>query len=29
MAAGIIYGAIKTKGFQRKLVQFDFPVDET
>ncbi|HEV2222333.1 MAG TPA: APC family permease [Candidatus Acidoferrales bacterium] len=29
MAAGIIYGAIKTKGFQRKLVQFDFPIDET
>ncbi len=29
MAAGIAYGAIKTKGFQRKLVQFDFPVDET
>ena len=29
MAAGIIYGAIKTKGFQGKLVQFDFPVDET
>ena len=28
MAAGIIYGAIKTKGFQRKLVQFDFPVDD-
>ncbi|MHB8487347.1 MAG: APC family permease [Candidatus Acidiferrales bacterium] len=29
MAAGIAYGAIKTKGFQRKLVQFDFPIDET
>lgn len=29
MAVGIIYGAIKTKGFQRKLVQFDFPIDET
>ncbi len=29
MAIGIIYGAVKTKGFQSKLVQFDFPVDET
>lgn len=29
MAAGIIYGAAKTKGFQRELVQFDFPMDET
>jgi len=29
MAVGIIYGAIKTRGFQSKLVQFDFPADET
>jgi putrescine importer len=29
MAVGIVYGAIKTKGFQSKLVQFDFPVDDT
>lgn len=29
MLAGIIYGAVKTKGFQGRLVQFDFPLDET
>jgi putrescine importer len=29
MAVGIIYGAVKTRGFQGNLVQFDFPVDET
>ena len=28
MAAGIVYGAVKTKGFRGNLVQFDFPVDE-
>ena len=28
MAAGIVYGAWKTKGFRGNLVQFDFPVDE-
>jgi putrescine importer len=28
MAAGILYGAVKTRGFQSGLVQFDFPVDE-
>lgn len=27
MAVGILYGAIKTKGFQRELVHFDFPTD--
>lgn len=29
MLVGIIYGALKTKGFQGSLVQFDFPLDET
>ncbi|MHB8525536.1 MAG: APC family permease [Candidatus Acidiferrales bacterium] len=29
MAAGIVYGAIKTRGFQSKLVQFDYPADES
>ncbi|HVB07476.1 MAG TPA: APC family permease [Candidatus Acidoferrales bacterium] len=29
MAVGIVYGAIKTKGFQSKLVQFDYPADES
>jgi putrescine importer len=28
MLAGIVYGALKTKGFQGSLVQFDFPIDE-
>jgi putrescine importer len=28
MIVGIIYGAIKTKGFQSRLVQFSFPTDE-
>ena len=28
MAAGILYGAIKTKGFQSDLVQFEIPSDE-
>ena len=28
MIAGIVYGALKTRGFQGNLVQFDFPVDE-
>jgi len=28
MAVGIIYGAIKTHGFQADLIQFDFPADE-
>lgn len=28
MAAGIVYGAIKTRGFQSRLVQFSFPTDE-
>ncbi|MHB8755666.1 MAG: APC family permease [Candidatus Acidiferrales bacterium] len=27
MAVGIVYGAIKTRGFQSKLVQFDYPAD--
>ena len=29
MVAGIVYGALKTRGFNRSLVQFDFPIDET
>ena len=29
MAAGIVYGAVKTKGFRGNLVQFDFPIDES
>ncbi|HEV2299411.1 MAG TPA: APC family permease [Candidatus Acidoferrales bacterium] len=28
MATGIVYGAIKTRGFQSSLVQFSFPTDE-
>ena len=28
MLVGIVYGMLKTKGFRRNLVQFDFPVDE-
>ena len=28
MAAGILYGAVKTKGFQSSLVQFEIPSDE-
>ena len=27
MAVGIAYGAVKTKGFRRGLVHFDFPTD--
>ena len=27
LAAGIIYGAIKTRGFSRNLIQFEFPTD--
>ena len=29
MAVGIAYGAVKTKGFRRGLVHFDFPADGT
>ncbi|HEY0703290.1 MAG TPA: APC family permease [Candidatus Acidoferrales bacterium] len=29
MAVGITYGAVKTKGFQAELVNFDIPQDET
>ncbi|HEV2305449.1 MAG TPA: APC family permease [Candidatus Acidoferrales bacterium] len=29
MAVGIVYGAVKTKGFRSTLVQFDFPVDDS
>jgi len=28
MVAGIVYGAVKTRGFQSKLVNFDLPADE-
>lgn len=28
MVAGIIYGTVKTRGFQSELVQFDFPVGD-
>jgi putrescine importer len=28
MAVGIAYGAVKTKGFQANLIQFDIPADE-
>jgi len=28
MAAGIIYGAIRTKGFRSELVNFDIPPEE-
>ncbi|MFZ0923374.1 MAG: APC family permease [Candidatus Acidiferrales bacterium] len=28
MVAGIVYGAVETKGFRGNLVQFDFPIDE-
>ncbi len=28
MTAGILYGAVKTRGFRSQLIQFDFPVDE-
>ena len=29
LAAGIVYGAIRTKGFQSELVRFEVPADET
>ena len=29
MVVGIAYGAIKTKGFQSELVNFDIPPDES
>ena len=28
MAAGILFGAIKTKGFRGELVNFDIPAEE-
>lgn len=29
MLAGIVYGAVKTRGFRRSVVQFDIPADES